>query len=142
MADVRILKTDNINKVPIKANQLIFCKNSSFYFDYDDHTRLRNVGVGTQLADFKPNTVYDKDDIVIYDGFIYRCKEPFTSLLCFDMKNWEKIGFGLDTPTEIGPAALISYDNTSSELTAADVQAAIDEIWFSILSVELYIGEI
>lgn len=142
MLDMKIIKTSDINKVPIKSGQLIFCKDSSFYFDYDNHTRLKNAGIGTQLANFRPDTLYDKDDIVAVEGYIFRCKEKFTSGCCFDADNWEKIGFGKDSETSIGSAVFVDYDNAFSPLEATNVQAAIDEVCDKVSNLELRIGEI
>lgn len=141
MADIQILKTNDIDKVPIKANQLIFCKDSSFYFDYDNHTRLRNVGVGTQLANFKPGTLYDKNDIIVVDGYIFRANERFTSSCYFEADKWTKVGVG-DGEVNNGTAVLVAFNNENTELTATNVQSAIDELYKLIADIDLQIGEI
>ena len=66
MPDIKIVKTDNIDKVRHEKNQLIFVKDSSFYFDYDNELRLRNVGSGATLNNFVPGTRYEKNDFIVF----------------------------------------------------------------------------
>ena len=43
MPDIKIVKTNNIEKVKQEKNQLIFCKDGSIYFDYSVKTITVNV---------------------------------------------------------------------------------------------------
>ena len=74
MPDIKIVKTDNIDKVKHEKNQLIFVKDSSFYFDYNNELRLRNVGSGSTLNDFQENTRYEKNDFIVHDQKFWRYK--------------------------------------------------------------------
>lgn len=81
--------------------------------------------------------VYDSTDTyavgeyVIYQGALYKCTTAINVGESFDPAKWisvkvmDEVGQGGGgTPT----AAQVSYDNTTSHLTADDVQEAIDEL--------------
>lgn len=125
MPDLKIVKTTDVNKVPIVANQLIFEDDGSFYFDYSSTLRLRNSGSGAQLHDFVSGRAYEKDDMILHEGRIYRCLITAT-LTEFRACDWEFIcTCGEKWPVT---AQEVTYDDSVTELDASTVQQAIQSI--------------
>lgn len=127
MPDIKIVKTNDINKVPREANQLIFCRDTSFYFDYSDDLRLRNVGSGSTLNDFVPNQHYEKNDFILYEGKLWRFALPDGYPSEFRYCDWEYIcTCGQDDyPIK---AIEVTYDNSASSISATTVQQALDVV--------------
>lgn len=79
------------------------------------------------LADAYDSThTYNTDDVVMYEMLMYKCLADNVTGT-WDAQYWERT-----TASECGggggTASEISYDNTTSGLTADDVQEAIDEL--------------
>ena len=124
MADLKLIRTTDISKVAIKANQLIFTDDGSMYFDYSNTLRLHNAG-GAHIDNFVAGREYIKNDTCVYKGLLYRALDNFIDYT-FIRSHWELLvkegGESSDSSSDIG------YDNTKSGLDADTVQAAIDEI--------------
>ena len=133
MNDLLIVKTKNIDKVKIQRKQLIFCDDSSIYFDYSDTLRLRNVGIGATLVEFAPNKHYEEGDLVLYQGRMYRAKQSFTpkQFRCCD---WEFMG--CQTGGATIDAKNVIFDKSASGLDLKTVQDVLDNIISRIVILE------
>lgn len=133
MADILLVKTTDINRVPKQQNQLIFCKDGSFYFDYTDDIRLRNSGSGAQLHDFQEGRNYEVDDMILHEGRIYRSLYNFTPT-SFRYCDWQFIC----TCTENWPIKAIEvvYDDSATSLNADTVQAAIENVVSRLITID------
>lgn len=125
MADLKLIKTKDINKVPHKANQLIFTDDGSMYFDYSNTIRLHNSG-GAHLEDFIAGKEYLKYDMCVYRGLVYRAKVDCIDYT-FVNEHWQLITLG-GGGSETGEADSVNYDGSSSGLSATTVQQAIDQL--------------
>ena len=139
MPDIKIVKTDNIDKVKHEKNQLIFVKDSSFYFDYNNELRLRNVGSGSTLNDFQENTRYEKNDFIVHDQKFWRYKQEAPAVLTeFRECDWEYLGVCGDPSGYVVSADEVTYDGTDVGLDATNVQDAISLIWLFINNSDNY----
>ena len=132
MADLRFVKTKDIKKVAISANQLIFTDDGSMYFDYSSTLRLHNSG-GATLVDYIPGNQYYTNDMVVYNGTMYRAISDNRDS-DFVVSNWQVIANIGEGPQTI-KATQVEYDNTKSGLPAKTLQAAIDELLEMIKSI-------
>lgn len=89
--------------------------------------------VAYTIADvYDATETYAVGDYALYQGTLYKCTTAINVGEAFDPTKWTSVkvmdeipsGGGGGTPT----AAQVSYDNTSSHLSATNVQAAIDEV--------------
>lgn len=125
MADLKLIKTKDISRVPRKPNQLIFVDDGSMYFDYSSTVRLHNSG-GAHLEDFKAGKEYLKYDMCVYRGLVYRALVDCIDYT-FVESHWQLLtlsggGSGSNQSTDI------QYDSTASGLPATTVQQAIDQL--------------
>lgn len=133
MNDLLIVKTKDINKVKQQKNQLIFCEDSSIYFDYTDSIRLRNAGTGATLLEFAAGTHYEAGDLVLYQGKMYRSKQAFTpkEFRCCD---WQYMG--CQTCSACINAKDVLFDSSASGLDLKTVQEVLDNIISRIVVLE------
>lgn len=127
MADLKFVKTRDISKVKIQSNQLIFTDDGSMYFDYSDSRRLHNSG-GATLSDYIPDTQYYANDMVAYNGIMYRALVNNRDNK-FVVTHWQKLADIGDEPSTI-KATQVEYEPGSTGLEATTLQAAIDEMMF------------
>lgn len=132
MNDLLIVKTKDISKVKKKKNQLIFCSDSSIYFDYTDNIRLRNAGAGANLPVFSSGSHYEEGDLVLYNDKMYRSKQAFTpnDFRCCD---WEYLG---GTSSSYIDARDVLFDDSASEIELKTVQDVLDNIISRIVVLE------
>lgn len=134
MPDIKIVKTNNIEKVKRERNQLIFCKDGSIYFDYADDLRLRNVGEGAQLREFVPGGMYANGDMVSRDGKVYYFKGNISGdpdpIVVKEFKLCDWIYMCTTSAAESTAATDISYDPTRTQewVEEENVQLAIEQI--------------
>ena len=139
MPDIKIVKTDNVDKVMQEKNQLIFVKDSSFYFDYDDKLRLRNVGSGSTLNNFEPGTRYEKNDFIVNEGQFWRYISETPAVVTeFRECDWEYLGTCGDPSGYIVSGDRVTYDGTDIGLDATNVQDAISLIWLFVNNSDNY----
>lgn len=139
MPDIKIVKTDDIDKVKQEKNQLIFVKDSSFYFDYDNELRLRNVGSGSTLNNFVPGTRYEKNDFIVNEGQFWRYISETPAVVTeFRECDWEYLGTCGDPSGYIVSGDRVTYDGTDIGLDATNVQDAISLIWLFVNNSDNY----
>lgn len=139
MPDLKLIKTKDIAKVPIKSNQLIFTDDGSMYFDYNSVLRLHNSG-GAQLGDFIAGKEYIKNDMCIYRGVMYRALMNILDYT-FIPEHWQLLSVqGGDTSQLHGDNIL--YDNSETALKATTLQQAIDELLSLYSASELRIADL
>lgn len=126
MADLKLIKTKDISKVPCKANQLIFVDDGSMYFDYSSTLRLHNSG-GAHLENFRAGREYIKYDLCVYQGILYRAIVDCCDST-FKKSHWQMLVSGSGEGAVSGDASNIGYESDSSGLLATTVQQAIDEL--------------
>lgn len=78
-----------------------------------------DVTLSFKLGAFEPNTPYEKDAAIVYNGAIWLAKGNFVSGDTFDDADWNSV-------SGYSSADKISYDNMATEIPAATVQEAID----------------
>ena len=134
MSDIKIVKTNNIEKVKQEKNQLIFCKDGSIYFDYSDTLRLRNVGEGAQIREFVSGGMYANGDIVHKDGKVYyfngNILGSLNPIVVKEFKPCDWVYMCETSAAKPTSAADVTYDPIETEeiVEAKNVQLAIEQI--------------
>lgn len=125
MADLKLIKTSDISKVAIKANQLIFVDDGSMYFDFSNTLRLHNSG-GAHLENFIAGKEYLKYDMCVYRGLVYRATQDCQDAT-FIKSHWQLLSSG-GSGEGASDSSNVAYDSTETGLSATNVQQAIDEL--------------
>lgn len=78
-----------------------------------------DVTLSFKLGAFEPNTPYEKDAAIVYNGAIWLAKEDFVSGDTFNDNDWNSVA-GHNSADQI------SYSNAVTTIPATTVQEAID----------------